>query len=274
MLNALLLPLALASLANAPQKRDSAKQDQAYPPVVQIQRDTTPVTVKLLNTGESAAKAAQDSARIEEEREEANISLSFAIVTAVVSTITLLALASQTRLLSDSIGVMRRQEARMGETVAVMERTAERQLRAYLLLVSIEPRDGPFTLETVGINLDTFFGYNLVINNFGQTPASDVQVNGAWGVFPIGQVPEFVLDRDQIGRTLVGPGQKVFMPMPRGTLSQQDLAKIAAGTHRLYLAGAIEYVDAFNRQRITKFRHVRDRNFHQMGADREGNEAT
>lgn len=124
------------------------------------------------------------------------------------------------------------------------ERTAERQLRAYVSVTKA-------VLE--------HFGYNdkpkitVEVRNSGQTPAYKLRCNLVVfaGPFPLTEV---VLLEEGNAPSLLGPGESSILSTPLGApLTSAENAKIIAGGGAIYARGIITYVDAFSTKRTTKY---------------------
>ena len=126
------------------------------------------------------------------------------------------------------------------------EQTAERQLRAYVHVVS----------STVS-NLTAGNGnvvFTMVIKNSGQTPAyatsfaASVDFALASDEAPILPTPTF----ESLRNIMLGPGSQHTVTVNRAAYSQNEIADLTA-TNALYVHGIVQYVDAFNERRFTKF---------------------
>jgi hypothetical protein len=128
------------------------------------------------------------------------------------------------------------------------EETARRELRAYVFVAQtkiIDP-DGPDPLG------------EIMINNFGKTPAYDVSFAVIFRGFNpndgrIFEPPKF--DKDS-SRFVLGPGQPGVKNMPLKTLLNADMMVTlrSRSPHVLYAWGILQYRDAFDKIQTTEFR--------------------
>jgi hypothetical protein len=164
------------------------------------------------------------------------------------------------------------QAAATTATLAVMEANTERQLRAYVALLTAEatPRVAGQPLE---IKFDVFNG--------GQTPANNVRVISRWGIVPLAQLEDFDLEPQAPGEeesvSRISAGAQI------GTLHQVPAADWApfapvldAGQARVVLVGKVTYDDIFGKARITRFRLQLVPTYHptQLVSCKTGNDAT
>jgi hypothetical protein len=124
------------------------------------------------------------------------------------------------------------------------DRTAERQLRAY---ISVEPAHFDFKR---GTNKAILCVARFKIKNSGQTPAYNVRIDTDFRVAPwplTGDLATLQKNAIQFNRS-IGPNDFV----PGGAEKGQNIAN-AGPTDRLYLLGRISYRDAFEKERETWF---------------------
>jgi hypothetical protein len=140
------------------------------------------------------------------------------------------------------------QACRLGQTIQVMRDTAERQLRAY---VSVD------TAQITGINSGDNPVADLVVKNFGQTPAYDLTEMGgiAMGVSFNTIPPPTGSHRMSRASLSAGAVTREFHPGPR-PLTPEAIAALLAGTMTLWVYGEIHYRDAFKIERFTKYRFM------------------
>jgi hypothetical protein len=113
----------------------------------------------------------------------------------------------------------------------------------------------------------------------GQTPAYECRhcmIEAIYEGFP---APSKAFDKAPaaLGRTVIAPGEAVEFFVDATTLSPEDEIKIANKTKAIYLFGEIAYTDAFDKQRVTKFRLVCAGESFRTGRfapSEEGNQAT
>jgi hypothetical protein len=125
------------------------------------------------------------------------------------------------------------------------EKTAERQLRAYMCLYG-----GSIRLIQVG-GQDFIEGY-VTLKNFGQTPAYDHSCWVRIDVRPASHPPFDVLATG-LTKAIVAPDGEANLPVHWGPVSAQDLADIRSEAKRIFVWGGADYIDAFRRVRFFKF---------------------
>jgi len=242
----MLLALALLlSLAKPQQARsESAKQNRAPKNSQQTAApdergaDKSPLAVKLLSTGKSDAEAAQESEQIQTEY---NSEWWVRILTAALVGVGLLQLFAYVV-----------QARRLKETICVMHKTAERQLRAYLgvSLGGIVPQDR---------NQGFRFEPKMILRNAGQTPAYKVSYQAAAAVLPYPAPDDhshFAFPNTPVPSSgmLIPNEQFVLSAVVPDWYSDEDVRDIRFGTtRRVYMWGRVTYVDAFGRKRQVEF---------------------
>jgi len=127
------------------------------------------------------------------------------------------------------------------------EKTAERQLRAYLMIK---------TVRLEGLKSGSCPRATVTIKNSGNTPAKNVThwARLGFSTFPnIEQTPE--RDRSQMMPPgAVAPGGKIILSTGIDRpLNDPTMSVLENGTHAIYLVGAIRYEDAFGKERETDF---------------------
>ena len=154
--------------------------------------------------------------------------------------------------------------------LAHLEITAQRQLRAYVLVDQIEtgPATEPFPLAG---------RYQIDLKNFGQTPAHDVATHHT---VHFGDPDEtrvnFTLEPvvgDLPSRGVLGPGGTVRLRTPDMDMTREEKARVTSGSLRLYIFGEVRYRDAFGCQHVSTFRYKRDMNSEGVAGCFEGNTA-
>jgi hypothetical protein len=132
------------------------------------------------------------------------------------------------------------------DAVKLADRTAERQLRAYVGVT--EP-----LIQNVGVNQVPNVTFR--IRNYGRTPARKVRY---WAEFEIGAYPlKMPLNMGEPApQALIINPQDGFKPnlQRQAPLNGQQAINIQAGSERMYLWGIITYEDVFEHPRTTKFR--------------------
>lgn len=130
------------------------------------------------------------------------------------------------------------------------EKTAERQLRAYVFMepgrVSMDPLGPPWTV---------IFSFSL--RNAGQTPAYDLQYNAVLMIAPHPLPANFPFPTMQAtngAKIVIHPGIRFDGHVLSQPLSQTDISRISGNKpERLYVFGLIEYKDTFGNARETRF---------------------
>lgn len=160
-------------------------------------------------------------------------------------------------------------------TAITMEETAERELRAYMMVNEAEIVNDPEP------------GYSgayvyIHIKNFGQTPATDIRLATSALIRerPLSS-PPLILDPSIKLMTLgiLAPGDtlrsRFEIPLMEGTGNGFDIAK---RTHAFYVFGIFQYRDAFHHERVTRFCYMRTGEYWttngHMDVCQEGNDAT
>ncbi len=159
-----------------------------------------------------------------------------------------------------------------GYHVYVAGATARRQLRAYVFITQTEINGASAATQPVS---------QLVIRNTGQTPAHDVMVYGnmIFDEFPLKRdLPELVFSDPQLTKENLGPGSERYKwEYALVPLNEDQIAKMLAGTHALYVYGEIRYRDVFRKKRFTKYLYYTGGNMgirgSILGGYPEGNEA-
>jgi hypothetical protein len=133
------------------------------------------------------------------------------------------------------------------QSVAVAQETAQRQLRAYLNYDQATIID--FTSDRPLLQVS--------LKNYGHTPAYDVRFRIGIGIVPIrtreSSSPPLHDEWQQFG--VVAPQAPVIM---HRTLTDPDIPHatrraITAGVAGIFVAGEVEYTDAFTQKRMTRF---------------------
>jgi hypothetical protein len=168
-----------------------------------------------------------------------------------------------------------RHAAHTENLVATARDTAERQLRAYLQVT-------PDQNSVVWINTVHIPACRVFVKNAGQTPAYEVQADGAINPapFPLREpLSEFLSPEEQF-RLVIHPGEgHTINFIGDRLLTEDEVDRLVPGKDlRLYLYGQVRYKDAFGKDRYTRFRmstgsEVRD-DQSRFGYCDQGNEAT
>jgi hypothetical protein len=133
-------------------------------------------------------------------------------------------------------------------TVFVMRRTAQRQLRAYVMIKSVRIDN-----VIIGGKPEVL----ITLRNSGQTPAREVThwAKLVFSTFP--EISELMPGRDvreTLPTSFIAPGGKLRLntgiDLP---LNGPTIKAIADQSHALYVKGEVRYVDAFGVKRATDF---------------------
>jgi hypothetical protein len=134
------------------------------------------------------------------------------------------------------------------KAVELSDRTAERQLRAYVspnsgILSNFDPND-----------LTKAFSAVVLFKNSGQTPAYEFTALGAitFGDFPLAKPltqPEMTT-----GPTVIGPGADYITNLAIINFTAAHLEAVKTGKFALYVHGIYSYRDAFDKKRGGEFR--------------------
>jgi hypothetical protein len=180
------------------------------------------------------------------------------------------------------IGVKYGEWLMFGATVALVaatwmlvrgaDRNAERQLRAYVLVeraqvfsatadrkIVLRDKDASHGGEPMEIQVGYQPTANITYKNFGRTPAHDVEffANVKIVAWPIRQEDLPGLDLGTGSREIIGPGgtrlkQEFFEQ--HHPITPQEWNDLTNGTLALVFFGEIRYVDAFDKNRVTRYR--------------------
>jgi hypothetical protein len=132
------------------------------------------------------------------------------------------------------------------DLVSAADRTAERQLRAYVMVESV-------VIEDFGVG--RIPKLKITIRNFGLTPVHQLTHWSTVGfdAFPH-TVPFPVRDETPLPPMALAPsGKLITRPREQRELNLETWAALAAGTHAIYVIGEIRYEDAFGKRRETDF---------------------
>lgn len=124
------------------------------------------------------------------------------------------------------------------------EKTAERQLRAYMNNVSTIIRN---------VEVGKVPEVRVEIKNWGHTPAYRVRHTGSYtlAIFPWSGT---VRPPSYRSESTVGPGSNAFMLLKGHTLAAEHVAGLNDGSLAIYIEGSIIYNDAFDHDRFTNYR--------------------
>jgi hypothetical protein len=163
---------------------------------------------------------------------------------------TLFGIGIYTLLTAGLVGVALYQLRFTSDQIGIMRETEINQLRPYLHVLRtavtyVEAQDGPMKVTV-----------HPTYQVFNQTPASNVLPS--WNIdvqeFPMTDHFPFVWGPfPTVNTTVDAPGQERFVEPRERIISADEIKKINAGTHRLFVYGTIAYVDVFKIARYTNF---------------------
>jgi hypothetical protein len=130
------------------------------------------------------------------------------------------------------------------DAVKLSDKTAERQLRAYVNNVSTIIRN---------VEVGKVPEVRVEIKNWGQTPAYRVRHIGSYtlAVFPWSGVTS---PPPYQSESIIGPGSNAFMLLKGHALAAEHVAGLNDGSLAIYIEGSITYKDAFDHDRFTNYR--------------------
>ena len=163
--------------------------------------------------------------------------------------------SDQLDIAAQTVSAMRETALRAGESNQIARDSAESQLRAYITVEMKGARLNPS--EEIEATAD--------IVNRGQTPARDIVVKWA---FAIDRRDPRREDIDHLFSCADCPAEDVALMLgPKDfrvincksdPFNPQDLDKVFNGNASLCVVGIVEYLDAFGKQRSTRFVHLYD----------------
>lgn len=159
-------------------------------------------------------------------------------------------------------------------TVAVMEKTATRELRAY---IDVSP------VSMSGPHINQIFRANIRATNRGQTPARDVVC--VFGVcvrdFPLKEPLENIDAVKSItkpSRSVLGGngGYSDYYPQTWGPITETELNALMSGKKAIWVFGRVTYRDVFGGEQWTEYRFMTggDRGINGIWTAEEGNNAS
>jgi uncharacterized protein (UPF0333 family) len=134
------------------------------------------------------------------------------------------------------------------DAVELSRETAQQQLRAYFFIT--KPR-------IVVFNQGKKCVHEMLIRNYGQTPAHDVVVITNTDFFDPNPIafPELEQPKGEISRSSIAPsGEIIFTTVTEAPLTVDQLKSVASGKQAFFVWGEIRYTDVFSRPQITHFR--------------------
>lgn len=127
--------------------------------------------------------------------------------------------------------------------VATISDNGKRQLRAYVIIEKQEVTHEHGALRGV-----------VALKNFGQTPAYALTMRTMMLTTPAGRL--FVAEPWkplELSRGIVGPGMTMF-PRVESSVRTEDIPALQNGGQQIYVAGCVEYRDAFEQTWNLEFR--------------------
>jgi hypothetical protein len=229
------------------------------PPVELRGTERVPLIVKVLETPQSEAEAAQGIADREQQGTRDGLFAKFtgdlALYAAFLAALSALQLAA---FLYQGYWLRR--------TVKSAEDTASRQLRAYV---------GVREFEIESFVVGEVPTVRFEIANFGQTPSYRTRTWVGVGYLPNPMTGTFPEPNHGTSFRVLNPGDNITRKTrAEGVLTQEILDAITAKTTRLCVVGQVEYRDAFGRDRRTDFRSHYDPRIAALAISEEGNDAS
>ncbi|HWK96046.1 MAG TPA: hypothetical protein VNR39_11535 [Pseudolabrys sp.] len=131
--------------------------------------------------------------------------------------------------------------------VELSDRTAERQLRAY-----ISPHSG-MVLDLAGAYQTEPFSLRIIFKNSGQTPAYSFTAEGgvAFDKYPLAQ-PLQITDGPS-GPSVIGPAGEYTLNVGMKALTKEQWDALMSNTAAIYVHGKFRYRDAFKKDRRGSF---------------------
>lgn len=231
---------------------------QQNPPVDLRGTEQVPLIVKVLETPQSEAAAAQGIADREQQGARDGLLVKFtgdlALFTAFLAALSALQLAA---FLYQGYWLRR--------TVKSAEDTTSRQLRAYVGVREFEIES--FVVGEVPI-------VRFEIANFGQTPSYRTRIWVGVGYLPNPMTGTFPEPNHGTTFRVLNPADSITRnTRAEGVLTREILDAITAKTTRLCVVGQVEYRDAFGRDHRTDFRSHYDPRISALAISEEGNDA-
>jgi hypothetical protein len=138
------------------------------------------------------------------------------------------------------------------------DKTAERQLRAYVFVKAVDIGDRGQLPKIAEIeDLKGFLASFAIVRNSGQTPAYDVI---HWAEIAVRAISDEAtlsppLRLDLVSANTIPPGGEITkLRWAPNKLSDDDIAGIKNSTKAIFVYGRIEYIDAFAKKRFTNYR--------------------
>jgi hypothetical protein len=171
----------------------------------------------------------------------------FTFVLVVVGSLQALFFWYQLGLIRESLAPAKDASKAAADSIKLAEKTSRQQLRAYLF---------PKFPRMVIFNHGKICVHQMLVKNYGQTPADDVVVISNTDFLDPNPVPFPNLDEpDEISKSTIAPtGEIIFTTETEYPLTIENLENVASGTKAFFVWGQIRYNDAFGRPQTTDFR--------------------
>lgn len=137
------------------------------------------------------------------------------------------------------------------QSIKLAEDTAQRQLRAYVLL------DHDKIFENLRFAVGERPTGMLRVKNFGLTPAHNLIVlrRTAIGPWPLPEDTDFTITPTHEGSQITAPGSVTYWGFGSSgkVVSEEEFTDAKSGKRRFYIFGKILYTDAFKKSHYTNF---------------------
>src|ERR1041385_1011185 len=173
----------------------------------------------------------------------------FGLVLLIVGILGVWAAVSTLKAINEQAGHMEAQNTKLEQSIALAAETAERQLRAYVLVDSALMKFPETAVPEAQVHF----------RNSGQTPAYDVHgwIATWFAEYPLKEnLPEPSSDFRKGTETLAPGRHSVFLAPRKPPLAPQFLQILGTPQFTLYVYGEIRYRDAFKKDRFTRFRLI------------------
>jgi hypothetical protein len=258
---------------NHPEK-DGASQAKQQPAVDQRGTEQSPLVVKVVPPPNAQIDTQHRTSERDEKSPADRWLLVFTGMLVVVGGTQAAFLYWQATQLRRAVVAADKSAVAARDTVSKMTDTAERQLRAYMVL-----EDGEIVHVSHPVQVPAA---NLIARNTGETPAHRVIVQAKIAVaeYPLsGELPP-VTPAAHPALSVIGRNGIINIPLALGApLTQGELALMRFGKVAIYVYGHVTYSDAFGHDRTTHFRLMHHPLSGRIGSDKtfifceQGNEA-
>jgi hypothetical protein len=158
----------------------------------------------------------------------------------------------------DQLPVQIRQLDLTRESMKAANDAVSDQLAAQREAMRLERRAwiGPVRMGLTEVAADKPLRVEVHLLNTGETPAREVQVQGALRIAAEGQLPTFTYDPPSRppSRLVVQPQMTVIMPFnSRGNIQSGAFPLLNSGAQVIFMYGLVQYRDVFDRPHATRF---------------------